>query len=189
MMYTIDYSRPWSNPPHLQHPFPSIFTGVNVPNSISRKSVVPSAGPKSSNVNLKIDASRRNVPWHMLPLKRLGRWWVGWEELFGLFFFLGGVWFTVVRMVLMFIAGISMRNKLIMKKISRNWGSGSGWNTVQVGWWFLVQVFWAQLFWMCWSVNLQGLEEKVATKCRFLADRKAEDSQKDLVWVDEGSNF
>jgi len=35
-------------------------------------------------------------------------------------FFLGGVWFTVVRMVLMFIDGIAMRNKLIMKKIKRN---------------------------------------------------------------------
>lgn len=117
MMHTIDYSRPLSNPPHLQHPFPSIFTGVNVPNSISRKSVVPSAGPKSSNVNLKIDASRRNVPWHMLPLKRLGRWWVGWEALFGCFF-LGGwgglQWWEWCWCLLM---EFRFRNKLITRKV------------------------------------------------------------------------
>ena len=114
--------------------------------------------------------------------------WVGGESggrgvVWVCFFFWGGgegcglQWWEWCWCLLM---ELRFRNKLILRTVKRNWGSGSGWNTVQVGWWFLVQVCWAQLFRICWSVNLQGLEEKVATKCRFLADRKAEDSQKDL---------
>lgn len=78
----------------------------------------------------------------------------------------------------MFIDGIAMRNKLIMRKVFQEI------EVVEVdGIVFrLVGGFWFR------SVELnsfesptQGLEEKVATKCRFLADRKGEDSQKDLV--------
>ena len=138
---------------------------------------MPSAGPKSSNVNLKIDASRRNVPWQpMLPLKRLDRWWVGWEGLFGCFFFVGGrgVVYSGENGADVYWWNCDEKQTDYEKSFSRNWSSGSGWNTVQVGWWFLVQVCWAQLF----KSPIQGLEEKVATKCRFLADRKGEDSQK-----------